>query len=259
MNRQLLTFWRILLCVVVLALGAGCASTETVMRDDPDPFEGFNRTMYSFNDKVDKLALKPAAQIYKAVVPGVVNDGVTNFFSNLDDVVVLFNDLLQLKFEQAAMDTSRIVYNSIFGLLGVFDVASHMGLPKHEEDFGQTLGYWGVGEGYYLVLPLIGSSTTRDVWSIPVDSLVDLIGRYEEIGKQLALRSVYVVDLRADTLRAERAFGGAALDPYAFFREAYLQRRRNLVYDGNPPRPDFLNDDFDLEDDEPVPDEAPAQ
>lgn len=258
MNRHLQSFWRVLLCLGVLSLGSGCASTETVMRDDPDPFEDFNRAVYNFNDKVDKLALKPAAQIYKAIVPGPVDEGVSNFFSNLDDVIVLFNDLLQLKFEQAAMDSSRFIYNTIFGLFGVFDVASHMGLPKHDEDFGQTLGYWGVGEGYYLVLPFIGSSTTRDVWSIPVDSTVDLIGRYEEIGKQLALRSVYVVDLRADALRAERAFGGAALDPYAFFREAYLQRRRNLVYDGNPPRPSFLDDDFDLDDQDPLPD-ASAQ
>ncbi|NJN47328.1 MAG: VacJ family lipoprotein, partial [Candidatus Competibacteraceae bacterium] len=153
-------------------------------------------------------------------------------------IIILFNDLLQAKFEQAAMDSSRIVFNSTFGLLGFFDVASmYMDLPKHNEDFGQTLGYWGVGEGYYFVLPFLGPSTTRDVWSLLVDNAVDPLQRFDTTLERLGTRALYVIDLRAGLLRVERAFKDVQLDPYAFQRAAYLQRRRNLVFDGNPPKP----------------------
>jgi phospholipid-binding lipoprotein MlaA len=248
MTSKNLPAWRILIGIGALALLSGCASTAEIMRDDPDPFERYNRAMFTFNDRVDKAVLKPVAEAYQAVTPEPVDRAIGNFFSNLNDVVVALNNLLQYKFEPALMDTTRVVYNTTFGVLGFFDVASHMDLPKHNEDFGQTLGYWGVGEGYYLVLPFLGPSTTRDALGLVVDFQIDPIWSVESTGTRVALYGVNAVDTRAGLLQAERAFMEAAIDPYAFQREAYLQRRRHLVYDGDPPRPVF--DDFDdFEDD----------
>lgn len=230
-----------------LMLLSGCATTAEMPMsgEDIDPLEDFNRAVYTFNEQVDKAVLKPVAKGYQAVMPELLNEGVTNFFSNLQDVVVILNDLLQLKFHQATMDTSRVVFNSTFGLLGFFDVASHMELPKHNEDFGQTLGYWGMGPGYYLVLPLFGPSTTRDTVGLAADFFVHPVQRLDSVRDRSITFSVEKVDTRADLLRVERALVGAALDPYAFWREAYLQQRRNLVYDGQPPRPP--RPDFDTE------------
>lgn len=247
------TRWHFLLGLSLLIGLSACASTETILRDNPDPFEGYNRAMFAFNDKVDQVILKPIARGYKAVTPDLVDNSVTNFFSNIDDVIVLFNDILQGKLKQAASDSSRIVFNTTFGVLGLFDVAGmYMNLPKNNEDFGQTLGYWGVGEGYYLVLPFLGPSGTRDVWGLFVDNYVDPIERLDTSPERLALRGLYVVDLRADLLRVDRAFSDVQIDPYSFQRSAYLQRRRNLVYDGNPPKPpvDFEDSDAPVFDDE---------
>jgi phospholipid-binding lipoprotein MlaA len=236
--------------VFSIFLFVGCASTEEVMRTDADPLEPYNRFMFKVNDTLDKAVLKPVAQGYDYITPEIINEGITNFFNNLGDVAVVANDLLQLKPKQALEDTSRVVYNTTFGLLGFFDVASHMDLPKNDEDFGQTLGYWGVGEGYYLVLPLLGPSTTRDVWSIPVDRFA-VPDTYLDVSlaTQVALRSVNIIDIRADLLQVERAFADNQIDPYSFQRQAYLQRRRNLVYDGNPPEPDLDFEDFEDIDD----------
>jgi phospholipid-binding lipoprotein MlaA len=225
---------------------SGCASTQEIMQEDAGPFEPYNRVMFKFNDTLDKAVIKPVARGYDYVMPDLLNQGVTNFFSNLNDVVVLANGLMQLKMQQAVMDFSRIVFNTTFGLLGFFDVASHMELPKHNEDFGQTLGYWGVAEGYYLVLPLLGPSTTRDVWRVPVDTLTlhpitDLVST----STWLSMRGLEIIDIRADLLRVERAFAGVQIDPYSFQRQAFLQHRRNLVYDGNPPKLELDFDDFD--------------
>ena len=228
--------------LLALLLASGCASTAETGTSN-DPLESYNRVMFDINNRIDKAVLKPVAQGYQTITPQPVNDSVSNFFSNLGDVVVLANDLLQLKFEQAAMDTSRIVYNSTFGVLGMFDVASSMDLPKHNEDFGQTLGYWGVGEGYYLVLPLLGHSTTRDAPALIPDALIAPLSQVQSPTQEI-MRTVDVIDTRAGLLRVERAFSDAALDPYAFQREAYLQRRRSLVHDGNPPRPAF-DDEFE--------------
>jgi phospholipid-binding lipoprotein MlaA len=228
--------------VFAITLLVGCAATTTPPRDDSDPLENYNRTMFAFNDAVDKAVLKPVARAYQTVLPAVVIAGVTNFFSNLNDVVVLANDLLQVKFHQAAMDSSRIVFNTTFGVLGLFDVASRMELPKHAEDFGQTLGVWGVGEGYYVVLPLLGPSTVRDTFGLVGDSFVNpLSWGIESDPARWSLRGLDIINQRAGLLRVERALAGAEIDPYTFRRSAYLQQRRNLVYDGNPPtaRPDF--------------------
>lgn len=231
----------------VLFLLSGCATTADmpVTGEDIDPLEDFNRVVFTFNEQVDKAVFKPVARGYQAVMPELLNQGVSNFFGNLQDVVVIANDILQFKFHQATMDTTRVVFNSTFGLLGFFDVASHMELPKHNEDFGQTLGYWGVGPGYYLVLPLFGPSTTRDTVGLAGDFFVHPVQRVDSVRARSIAFSVEKVDTRADLLRIERALAGAALDPYGFWRESYLQQRRNLIYDGQPPPP--VKPDFDWE------------
>jgi phospholipid-binding lipoprotein MlaA len=227
--------------VTVFFLSA-CASTTEMMRDNPDPFRGYNRAMFTVNDKIDRAIIKPVAKAYQAVTPQLIDEGITNFFSNLGDVAIATNDLLQFKFRDAAIDVSRIVFNTTFGLLGFFDVASHMELPKHNEDFGQTLGYWTGLEGYYLILPILGPSSTQDALGLATDryTFYPLVYGSFTVPERNIVAGVNLVDTRADLLRPERALGEAARD-YGFVREAYLQRRRNLVYDGNPPKlePDF--------------------
>ncbi|RKZ49574.1 MAG: VacJ family lipoprotein [Candidatus Parabeggiatoa sp. nov. 3] len=245
--------------VLGLLLGSwilsGCATTTTP--HESDPFEGFNRSIFAFNEGVDKAILKPVAKGYKAITPKPVNKGVTNFFSNLDDVIVIANDLLQFKFKQAASDTGRVLLNSTVGLLGLIDVASEFELPKHNEDFGQTLGYWGVGSGPYLVLPLLGPSSARDTVGLGVDVFLDPRLYYTGTPQGLssnhviyASEAVKKVDMRADFLEVEKVVEVAALDKYSYYREAYLSRRNYLVYDGNPPQNEDIGDIFDDEDDE---------
>jgi len=201
--------------------------------------------MFDFNDGVDRYLLKPVSQGYDAITPDPVQKGVHNFFSNLDDVIVMFNDLLQLKLIQFASDTGRFLINSTLGIGGLIDWASDMGLPKHNEDFGQTLGYWGVPEGPYFVLPFWGPSTVRDASGLLVDSSqFDPIWQKLEDGYPLTQRKtsdswnltiIESVDFRASLLKTEGILDEAALDRYTFIRELYLQRRLNLVHDGNPP------------------------
>lgn len=248
------TFRRLVLMTVVAALLGGCAPTSELLRDDPDPFEGYNRAMFAFNKAVDKAVFKPVARAYQAVLPGPVNTGVTNFFSNLNDVVVLVNSLLQLKFHDAAANSSRIVFNTTFGVLGLIDVASHMELPKQYKDFGQTLGIWGFSEGYFIVLPLLGPSTVRDTFGLVGNFYVNPITWATDSSTvQWSLWGLDLIDRRADLLRIERAFAGAQIDPYSFQRSAYLQRRRGLVYDGSPPQPEFDFDFNDIEENGPSP------
>jgi len=241
----------VLLLAVPLFL-SGCASTGDNAAGrgaTTDPFESVNRKIYKVNDTLDKAILKPVATGYKAVAPSPVQDGVRNFFSNINDVIVIVNDLLQLKFAQAASDTGRFAANSTVGLLGLVDVASRMGLPKHNEDFGQTLGVWGLDTGPYLVLPLFGPSNTRDGVGLIGDFTLDPVSYVDPTGIRLGLSGVRTVDTRANLLRAGGLLDQAALDPYTFLRDAYLQRRRSLVYDGSPPLEDF--EDFgDFEDPE---------
>lgn len=228
---------------------SGCA-TLNAPPEEHDPFEQVNRSVHRFNDALDRNLLKPVAEVYDDIVPGFVSTGVSNFFSNLDDVLVLINDVLQAKPGQAASDLSRIVWNTTVGLFGLIDVATPLDLPKHNEDFGQTLGYWGVNPGPYLVLPLLGPSTVRDgtgsLGSWYVDPMAEVSPDYATYWSAVA---VDAVDTRAGLLGASRLLEQAALDPYVFTREAYLQHRRNLVYDGKPPPPDFdiFDEEFDDE------------
>ncbi len=230
---------------LLLLLGLLASPLLAQADDASDPLQPFNRSMFEFNQQVDRHVLKPVATTYQKVTPSFVRRAVTNFFGNLHDVYIFANDVLQLKFQQAIVDGQRVIYNSSFGLGGLVDIATPAGLPKHHEDFGQTLGYWGVGEGYYLVLPLLGSSTTRDVWSWPVDGyLLDPVSYLNAAAARYGLAGLYIVNARANLLRASDLLEQAALDPYTFQREAYLQRRRNLVNDGQSPRPSFdFNDD----------------
>lgn len=225
--------------------------------DARDPLEGFNRAVYRFNEKTDKYVLKPVAKAYQAVVPRPARKGVSNFFSNLHDPVVMLNNLLQGKPKQAVSDLGRVLVNSTIGIAGLFDVATRMGMEKHNEDFGQTLAVWGVGEGPYLVLPFFGPSNVRDGAALPVDWETYPPNHMEERSTRNKLLVVEVVDKRAQYLDAGDILEQAAgQDPYVFVREASRQRRRNLVYDGNAPQAEPPPGLF--EEDEPAPAKPPA-
>jgi len=237
---RLFSFPHSILLLVSLVLG-GCATGH----NPKDPFESFNRTMYQFNDTVDKAVAKPVAQGYNAVVPPPARMMLSSFFSNLNDVVVTVNDLLQFKIVQAASDTGRVLVNSTFGLLGIADVATAVGLEKHNEDFGQTLGYWGLGSGPYLVLPLLGPSSVRDGLGLYADSRTNLLSRVKHVDTRNEAIVTNLVGRRAALLNDETVLDEASIDRYAFIRDAYLQHRQSLVYDGNPPRQKYDDEDED--------------
>lgn len=224
---------RALLAALVFA-ASGCATTGG--GDPRDPLERVNRGVLAFNDAADEVVFKPAARLYRNLTPKELRDMVRNFFGNLGDLAIGANNLVQGKPADAASDVMRFAVNTTFGLLGVIDVASAMRLEKHDEDFGQTLARWGVGDGPYLVLPILGPSTTRDAAALPVDYAVDPVSNHRPVSESNALWVARVVQRRTDLLDASRTLEEAALDRYVFLREAYLQRRRSLVYDGRPPR-----------------------
>jgi phospholipid-binding lipoprotein MlaA len=210
--------------------------------DDSDPWQGFNRSVFEFNETLDKYVAKPVAQGYQAVTPQFLDTGITNFFSNLEDVLIVANDIFQLKPIQALSDTGRFLINSTIGLFGFFDVASHIGLMKHNEDLGQTLGYWGVSPGPYVMLPFLGPSNVRDTFGLVGDSLTG-VGPTEIVGtatKKAGLLMLRFVDLRADLIASEGLITG---ERYTFFRSFYIQRRAYLVADGIVE--DAFEDDFD--------------
>lgn len=206
------------------------AQTVVAEEVNVDPWEGFNRAMFSFNDGLDTYALKPVSQGYKAVMPDMAETGVSNFFENLSDVGTLINNLLQGKFSSASQDLARISFNTTFGLGGLIDVATPMGIDKHEEDFGQTFGYWGASSGPYLVLPLFGPATVRDGLGMIPDSLVDPVRYVDDNGARNALYVTRVIDNRAQLLEAEKLISG---DKYTFIRDAYLQKRAFSIADGD--------------------------
>jgi phospholipid-binding lipoprotein MlaA len=228
--------------LIIASLLAGCASA----RNPADPLEPLNRSIYKFNDTVDKAVLKPVAKGYSAVMPSPGKMMVSNFFSNLDDISVTLNDVLQLKLEQAASDGMRFIVNSSIGVFGLIDVASMGPLKKHHEDFGQTLGKWGIGSGAYLMLPILGPSSLRDGIGRYVDTIPSPTAQIQDMQTR---NQVYIgegINRRAGLLDQEKVLDDAMLDPYEFIRDAYLQRRVNLVYDGNPPRTKY--DDEELVD-----------
>ena len=212
---------------------AGCATGPE--RDPRDPLEPLNRTLYSFNGFMDRNLVKPAAEFYTLAVPSPVTESVSNFFSNLEDIAVFGNDLFQLQFQSALQDWARLVYNTVFGLGGLFDVASTWDLPKHDRDFGQTLGYWGVGPGPYLVLPFLGPRTVRDTMGWVADSTLDPMYRITPTEARLETTALHLVDTRANLLGASRVLEQAAIDPYLFVRDAYLQHRESLIQNAQSP------------------------
>jgi phospholipid-binding lipoprotein MlaA len=222
---------RLLAVALVLVFVGGCATGT----HPGDPFEPINRGIYKFNEGVDKAILKPTAQVYRAVVPQFVRSSVSNFFSNINDVVVALNNLLQGKFTAAYSDLGRIAINSTIGMLGLFDVASEAGIEKHDEDFGQTLGRWGVGNGPFIMIPIFGPSNGRDLVGRAVDFKADPVTYVDPSRSRNQLWAGRAVNRRAELLDASTVLQTAALDPYEFVRDAYLQRRRSLIYDGAPP------------------------
>ena len=213
---------------------SGCA-TPTSQRD---PYESMNRSIFNFNDSVDRNIAKPISEGYQFVAEGPVEIMIGNFFSNLDDVPVVFNDILQLKFKNAGDDGARLLINTTLGMGGLVDFGTDYGFPKRNEDFGQTLGHWGVSPGPYIVLPFIGGSNLRDGPALLVDAVTSPIfyTGFITAGVGPALGVVSAIDTRAGLLDTEEIVGEAALDKYEFLRDAYLQRRRSLVHDGDPPR-----------------------
>lgn len=228
------------LALLLIAL-SGCASVPSG-GPDPDPLEGVNRPVYGLNDGIDRVALKPVAGVYTRYVPQGMRTSVSNFYDNITYPNVVLNDLLQGKFKQGAADLLRFAVNSTFGIGGLFDVAQYMGLDKHEEDFGQTLGVWGVGQGAYVVYPLFGPNTLRDTPGLVVGAVTNVLFYVSNPAVTIPLSVLGVVDLRARSESAIRFRNETALDPYVFTREAYLQRRIYLIYDGDPPLPAYLED-----------------
>lgn len=203
-----------------------------------DPFEGFNRAVFRFNDALDQALLKPVAQTYVEVVSEPWRQAIANAFSNLSDPWSGLNCLLQGKPIEAVTQVARFLINTTVGIAGLVDVAGELGLERNREDFGQTLGRWGVGPGPYVVLPLLGPSNIRDSLALVVDQRGDPLRELDSEETRLALQTTRVIDTRANLLRLERLVESAAFDRYAFVRNGYLQRRFNLIHDGNPPETD---------------------
>ena len=219
--------FRGVLAGLVLLVLQGCASAPNA--NPRDPWESFNRQVHGFNEGLDEAFVKPVAIAYQDVTPALLRTGVSNFFGNLSDVWSLVNNVLQLKPKESVETLARVGVNTTIGLAGVLDVATELKLEKHSEDFGQTLGRWGVPTGPYLVLPLLGPSTLRDTAALPVNWRGNLISGVDDSTVRNSLTALQVVDLRAGLLRTGRMIDSAALDKYSFTRDAYLQRRRSLI------------------------------
>lgn len=225
---------RVLAGALVMLAFSGCASVPNT--DPRDPFESFNRGVYAFNEGLDTAVLTPVATAYRNVTPPLVRTGVGNFFGNLGDVWSFVNNVLQAKPEGALHSFWRVVTNTTIGLGGVLDPASEMRLERHREDFGQTLGWWGAEPGPYLVLPILGPSTLRDTLALPLDFYGNPVGQVHDIPVRNSLIVTHTIDTRARLLGAGEVLDEAALDVYSFKRDAYLQKRRYDIHDGNPPQ-----------------------
>ncbi len=223
-----------LLTLLIALLATGCASVPKGKPDPRDRFERINRSVFSFNQGLDKHVARPVTMAYVAVTPGPVRSGVSNFLANLGYPVVIVNDVLQAKPSPFARDTARFVLNTTVGIGGLFDPATKVGLQSSNEDFGQTLGYWGMGTGPYLMLPLLGPSDARDLVGKVADHFAQPRTYLNSTTLSLGLQGAELVDKRAAALDATEVMN-RAFDPYAFMRNAYLQRRQFLVHDGNPP------------------------
>jgi len=237
---------KLFIIILVIFQITGCATQA-----NKDPLENFNRAVYKFNDVADNAIIKPVAKGYKNIAPKFVVKGINNFFNNLRDIVTIINDLLQMKVQHAANDTGRVLVNSTIGILGFVDVHSINGGERRKEDFGQTLGHWGLGQGAYIVLPFLGPSTTRDAVGLITDTLAfDPISYMNNVRARNQVRILQFVDARTELLNASSIIDEASLDPYAFQRDAYLQYREALVNDnpsGDIDYSDTADSDYDYE------------
>ncbi|MDR0775699.1 MAG: VacJ family lipoprotein [Azonexus sp.] len=234
-----------LLAASLLAVaGSAVAEAESrpQERNPKDPFESFNRAMFAVNEAIDTVAARPAAQAYDTVTPLPVKAAFGNFFANVGDLWVGVNSALQGKGGDAGNDLARLLINSTIGIFGLFDVASELGLERHDEDFGQTLAVWGVGDGGYVFLPVLGPRTVRDAAAWGVDYAADPVRSVDPVRVRNSATVVRFVDIRASLLPYDKVINEAALDRYSYIRDAYLQRRRNQIFDGRPPRLD--DDDY---------------
>lgn len=221
-------------------LASGCATQGS---NPKDPYEDFNRAMFAVNEGLDKAVAKPLAKTYDTVAPLPVKAGAGNFFGNIGDLWTGVNNGLQGKLDDGANDIGRLLINSTVGIFGLFDVASELGFEKHDEDFGQTLGHWGVGDGGYLFWPLIGPRTVRDTGGFVVDAFADPVSwGIDNVPVRNSSWALRFVDVRASLLPSDKVVEEAALDKYAYIRDAYLQRRRSQIHDGRPPKPTDMDD-----------------
>lgn len=225
-----------LLCLALLSVNAAADSG-----DARDPIEGVNRAMFAVHETLDTVAIKPLGKAYDAALPLPAKVGVGNVFGTVGDAWIGVNNLLQGKPGQAASDVGRVLVNLTLGIFGLFDVASELGLEKHDEDLGQTLAVWGVGDGPYLFLPVVGPRNARDFAGLVGGMYVDPVSGIGHVPTRNALRGLRIVDLRASLLPADKVVEEAALDKYSYIRNAYYQQRRNQIYDGRPPR---IDDDY---------------
>jgi phospholipid-binding lipoprotein MlaA len=223
--------------IVVLA---GCA-VRPPEQEANDPLEPLNRAIYRFNDALDRAVLRPVAEGYQEYVPSPVRTGVRNFFFNIREPFTIVNQVLQGKPDQAAGDTMRLIFNTTFGVFGLFDVATGWGLEPHEEDFGQTFGVWGIGEGWFLMLPLLGPSTARDAPGLVLEYKFAPIRQLTSGVETYAAAGLFFISERAELLSATEVLDTASVDPYLEVREAYRQKRWSEIHDGNPPEPDFFD------------------
>ena len=229
--------------LILILLSVSCTSI-TPDGDVSDPIESTNRSIYEFNEGFDRIIMKPLAKGYQKL-PGPVQTGTHNFFSNLDDVVVIVNDVLQLDVELFTSDVLRFSVNSVFGLFGLIDMGTPMGLPKHYKSFADTLGYWGVGAGSYIILPFIGPSSVRDAPSLVIDFITHPLSLVSPASASVALATARGVDIRSDLLKSTNLRDELALDPYIFTREAYYQWRQNRIYNGEVYPRRIIIDDFE--------------
>lgn len=243
-SRFMARAWAVKALLAMMAL-QGCASVTDPSRPShpSDPWEGWNRKVYAFNENLDEAVVKPTATAYVKVVPQVVRTGVTNFFGNFSDAWSAVNSFLQGKGEAGFSDLMRVGTNTVFGIFGLFDVATEAGIERHGEDFGQTLGVWGVPAGPYIMWPLLGPSSLRESAALPLELRVGPGAVINDDGVQWGVTVLRVVNLRANLLNASGLLDDVALDRYTFVRDAYLQRRRSLVYDGDPPEPPLESED----------------
>lgn len=251
-----------LVALLAAPLLAGCVTTPGgVSEAELDRFEKTNRAIYAFNKGVDTAVLKPVTQGYRAVVPGIARRGVSNALDNVDEPLSFINAVLQGKFKAAFRAVDRFMINSTFGVAGLFDHATEMGLHKQEEDFGQTLAAWGVGSGPYIMLPLLGPSTLRDTVGFGVDSVTDPWPKFQKHvaglngTERIGVTAGEAIDLRSRLIDTADPLLATALDEYATVRAAYLQQRLSDIYDGDPPEDDFTP----TFDDEPLPSAAASQ